>query len=182
MRGKLWSLFLEYKFKSYYYIRFRAHASKWDKAISGMGLFTSAASIAGWSIWNQYSKAWGIIIGISQLAQVFKPLYPFTKQLAALDKAVPEMNDMIDSFERDWNHYGKKDGFDDEKGEELYTKYQKAFRAIDKRYASEQMTPTRFWISKKAEEDYHTYFKRFHNATEWSDAYVHETNDEEDTN
>ena len=169
MREKLWRKFQELKYTELYYIRYKAYVMLLSKLLSAIGLLTSSVSIAGWSIWSQHSMVWGIIIGVSQLIQVFRPLYPFEKQLASLEMAVPAMKKLLVDFSADWNRHGGSANFDAKVGQKLLEKYDKAFLAIDTQFKSEEMTPDLLWLRKKADRDLQNYFFIHHAIKEWKD-------------
>jgi hypothetical protein len=50
-----------------------------DRVLSVTLALGTSATVAAWSIWQQYSKVWAIIIGLAQVAAIARPYFPFLK-------------------------------------------------------------------------------------------------------
>lgn len=168
MRDKFWSLFIELKFKSYYLDRYKAHAHRTDNVLSGVSLFTSAASISAWQIWQIAPWLWSAILVISQLLQVFKPKFPYAKRLGGLRYACPELRDLLIDLDKDWNHSEIHDASDDDYLN-LIEKYERSSSQIVKKYLGSDELPRVRYANNAAETDCKSYFERRHNADakEW---------------
>ncbi len=91
MRDAFWGTLHDIKFKEFYLENYSAYAGKIDTFFSILTGLTSAASIAGWGIWQQFSWIWITLLAASQVAQVIRPLLPYSRRLTALKYLIPEM-------------------------------------------------------------------------------------------
>lgn len=146
MRTQVWDLLVNTKYDEIYAQLYRKRICFWDKVLSGVTLFASAASIAAWWIWSQYPVLYSIILGAAQLVQVFKPLFPFSSHLLSLRRYVPELKDLVIDIEKFWNRQGDFSGC---KCANQLSELRKKRAAIDNKWFGDERFPD--WESIKTE-------------------------------
>lgn len=75
-REQIWKNLFEAKYLACYYFIYSRLLNMISWTISIFLAVTTCGAIATWQIWESYPKIWIIIIGISQLVILLKPLIP----------------------------------------------------------------------------------------------------------
>lgn len=73
-----------------------------ERIVSILIAVTSAASVASWTIWNNLSVPWAVLIMVVQLFQIIWPMLPFTKQISALKYYLNDLKQIILDAETFW--------------------------------------------------------------------------------
>lgn len=108
MRDRIWYNLQNSKFKCAYLTKVSNRAFIWGNAYSFFLAFTSASSVAAWTIWNNVPAIWGGIVALSQVLHIAKPYVPFFKH----DRDFMEMAHIYDklylSYEKLWFKFEKE--------------------------------------------------------------------------
>ena len=99
IRNKIWGCLVDCRFKTalmgYKIQRFQ----KIDRSLNLLLAIASSGSIAAWAIWNYLPLLWGAIIAFSQVIQVIKPYFPYSKYIKILNDKSKEMQSVNLRFE-----------------------------------------------------------------------------------
>nr|WP_297274754.1 hypothetical protein [uncultured Agathobaculum sp.] len=168
MREKFWTMFVEMKYKERYYWHYQLNSKRIIGIIDTVCLLSSASSIAAWGIWAQYPVVWAIILAVSQIFSVTKPLYPQSKQLIAFKFIIPAISKMLIGIEEDWAR------IDSEKYSEseitaLLTQYRKMLNELENTYVGDIYLPPSRICSKNAEQECKNYFNLYYDVKEVND-------------
>src|SRR3954470_19541033 len=77
LRTRIWNNLANIRFKGIYCQHCSNFSGTCSTVLSLFLALTSTGSVAAWAIWKDYPNVWGLIIALSQVAQVAKPLIPF---------------------------------------------------------------------------------------------------------
>ena len=109
VRDRFWCLLEQIRYDEDYYQHYRRHAQIIDNCFSGVSLFATGGGIAAWSLWSCVPWLWGIIIGIAQVAQIVRPMLPYSKRLAALKYLIPDIRKLFASIDQEWSRLQMSD-------------------------------------------------------------------------
>lgn len=90
-----WNLYAKLVYEKYYYDEFRRMSIFYDKIFTWGCLATSSIAVASWGIWNHLAPVWAAIVGLSQIANLLKPLLHFTEQICMTGLALPELQRVV---------------------------------------------------------------------------------------
>ncbi|MEM5775792.1 MAG: hypothetical protein AAGU05_12395 [Anaerolineaceae bacterium] len=169
MQDTFWDFFTEIKYKSSYFDAYRCCARRIDNSINFFTALLSATSIANWLIWGQHPKLWSVLIGVAQIIQIAKPYLPYSKHVAALKFAIPEIQTVLRQIEEVWNRGQHLEEIDDLEYSKHYNDYRKQYDAIVQKYVGDERIPVWKCLQKEAKEDTLRFFKYRYNTIEWSD-------------
>jgi hypothetical protein len=79
LENRIWNLLCNSKYKEYCINAKVEQFQHLDRNINIFIAITSSGSIAAWTVWNEYSFIWGLIIAASQVVNILKPYFPFHK-------------------------------------------------------------------------------------------------------
>jgi hypothetical protein len=99
---KYWNQLKELKVHVYYVQHYAVKQSRYDQLVNIFLAITSSSSIAAWAIWKEYQFIWACIIAASQVISAVKPLLPYKKRLAALNKLGDMLSLIALKAEKDW--------------------------------------------------------------------------------
>jgi len=175
MRDRLFALYYEIKYQACYLSRYRIVPLVVERTLGGVGLVSGAACIAAWPIWGSIDAVWCVFVGITQIALVLRPIYPWPKQFSSVEKALPDIDTLLHGLLMDWCQYGEHEGFDEGKLSELFDRFSSEYRQIKKKYKLRRI-PTLGFIERRAARDCNNYFARYHpQINDWRDVDVAET-------
>jgi len=102
LENRIWSLLCNSKYKEYC---INAKIEQFQHNERNINIFiaiTSSGSIAAWTIWNQYSFIWGLIIALSQVINVIKPYFPFHKFIKEFNSKLTRIEYFNIEIEKLW--------------------------------------------------------------------------------
>lgn len=96
--GAMHTLVYQHNYAAIYYkLIIRA-----ERIVSILIAITSAASVASWTIWNNLSVPWAVLIMVVQLFQIIWPMLPFAKQISGLKYYLNDLKQIILDAETFW--------------------------------------------------------------------------------
>ncbi len=102
MRKKIWNTLCNAKFKEYYIGYKLESLQHLDRNLNIFLAITSSGSIAGWLIWDKLYIIWSVIIGLSQVVNIIKPFFPFSKYIKEFNVKLIQMENLNLDFEKLW--------------------------------------------------------------------------------
>lgn len=155
--NKTWNLIENTKYKQLWISEKIKQFQKRERTINIILALTSSSSISGWIIWKEYAMIWATIIALSQLVQVSKPLFPFTKYIKELQNKYIILEKLNLELEKLW--YNQQ--FDKLSEEEIETQYFDLKERITDilQFSSDLIMNESAKLEKKAEKGLKTYIK-----------------------
>ena len=105
MREKIWYYMLDSKFQSLYLDYQVSKYQKYDRNINIFLALASSSSIGAWAIWNEYQILWAIIIAASNVVNIIKPYFPYSKYIKDLNERALSMQNLHLDYERLWYNF-----------------------------------------------------------------------------
>jgi hypothetical protein len=68
---------------------------------------TSSASIGAWAVWQEFQIVWAIIIAASNVLNIIKPYFPYSKYIKELSENALSMQNLHLDYERLWYKFKK---------------------------------------------------------------------------
>ena len=165
MRDKFWRMFYEMKYRERYYWHYQIRSKRINGLVSAICMIASASSIAAWGIWSQYPVVWAVIIAISQVFSVTKPLHPQADQLVAFKFIIPAISDMLVRIEYDWEQIDSEKYSDDEI-KSVLRNYKNEYNALENTYIGDLYLPASQNCVKLAEKECKDYFYLYYDVKE----------------
>ncbi len=156
MRNRLWALIVDVKIAERYYWHYISISKRYDKAISAMTLFASAASIYTWYIWEKFPVVWAIIAGTAQVISTFQPLFSFSKRVNAATYVQQDLQKLLIDMEDAWAHY--EQGISDDQALAQLTAFKRRFAETEDRFAPPELFPQNRRIHDRAQKEAQAYF------------------------
>lgn len=174
LRDILWNQIQSIKTAERYYWHYTISSRRWDNLISGICMFTSAASIATWYVWQEFPLIWAVTLGVSQVVSVLRPLFPFQKRRSAGNYIVSEISKLYFDAEDLWYRLAYyDDSSSDEEIREAAMSLMRRQSDIEMRYSNIDDFPVSKRIQRKAIEDVKVFlWDRF--GTEGAETYAGE--------
>lgn len=163
MQDRFWSTITAIKFKHLYYDKYRDISHVRDRIISGVCLIVSSGAIATWGIWQKYPVIWSVLIAIAQVVQVLRPLFPYSKQISALDWLIPDLAKLASDAEHEWLTIHDATS---EHIVELINQYDSQVVALESRFTSGIYFPERKKARSYAESENNAFFAYRYGYTE----------------
>lgn len=159
--NRIWATFCNMKFKSFVLGLLVSRYQLWDRNINIILALTSSGSIAAWAVWQKAPLLWGIIIAISQVIMAIKPFFPYNKLVKELNERNLKIDMLNIEVEDFWNQ-SNRGKLTDDKMQELYIKYNKAYAELLK-FPDDLVFSTSKKIESKANLRMKNFFKTFYN-------------------
>lgn len=102
MRDKIWNYMLDSKFQSLYLDYQVSKYQKYDRNINVFLAIASSASIGAWAIWQDLQIIWATIIAASNVINIIKPYFPYSKYITELNEKGLSMLNLHLEYERLW--------------------------------------------------------------------------------
>ena len=97
MQQRYWKTMVQIKSSIFYLDLYADKSYKLDKAINIVLAITSSSSIAAWAIWKQYDFVWALLIALSQVITVLKPLMPYEQRLEIVKPYSMSLQSLFDA-------------------------------------------------------------------------------------
>lgn len=99
-----WAQMIELKVANAYIRRYRDYLGKWVTSLGVLRAIASSGGIAAWALWKQYAFVWGAIIAASQVTDVLKDVFPFTKKHKAASVHTITLGAMFIDAQLEWEN------------------------------------------------------------------------------
>jgi hypothetical protein len=119
MREKIWYYMLDSKFQSLYLDYQTSKYQKFDRRINIFLALASSTSIGAWAVWQEFQLVWAIIIAGSNVVNIIKPYFPFSKYIKELNERALSMQNLHLDYERLWYKFDR-DQINEENATELF--------------------------------------------------------------
>lgn len=163
MRDKYWAMYTDIKHRESYYWHYQIRARRFNAIVNAICVFASASSIAGWSIWTQFPFLWGVILGTSQIVQILKPMFPFSKQILALHFFMPALSKLLIEIDYEWDKLNLFSKSDPEISRLIYS-YNQQYNLLVSQFIGDTYFPVIKSCEKKAEIICKNYFSHKYNV------------------
>lgn len=157
MREKFWAVIVDMKIAERYYWHYGQRSKFWNNIITGLCLIASGTSISAWYCWRMFPYIWAIILAISQIISVCKPLLPFSERLTACKYIGQDIEQMLVDLEYIWGATGS--GISDDQFRNYVAEYEKKYIATENRFSKEGLFPQKMKLHQKAQDEAETFFK-----------------------
>lgn len=121
MQEKYWKYMVQIKHWILYLDLYAEDSYKWDKRINIFGAIASSTSIAAWTIWQQLSYLWSVIIAVSQVLTAIKGFMPYNRRLKILVPFMEDLKFLYNKIEYSWFKVASGDLTEEEMNELLYS-------------------------------------------------------------
>ena len=156
MIDKYWSMYVDFKIAEYYFADYSVVSKRYDNIISAICLITSASCISGWYVWKEYSLIWAVIIGLSQIISILKPLFPFAKRVSSAEYLLQDLSTLLRLTDTTWGFDGSCISDDDFRF--YIDDYSKHYSEIEMRFAPQSLFPRNPRLHDLAQKEAQTYF------------------------
>ena len=102
IQNLIWKLLYKTKMHSIYLESVRAEDEQIDRNFKIVLAIASSGSIAGWAVWQDYSYIWAVVVAISQVLNVIRPIMPYKERMKALSSLAPELRELSIDMEVKW--------------------------------------------------------------------------------
>ncbi len=159
MRKKYWEMYQRLVYVRYYYETYKIHSVRIDRTIK---IFLCAVSLAGigslW-FWSSFSHVWKLILAFAQLLSAISYMLPYSKQVQALDMLLPDLEDLFNQVDRDWDIIDSMTSSD---VNNMIFQYQNQLSAMENKYIGTTSFPDSRHCIKVAEKKKEKYnYQRF---------------------
>lgn len=144
-------------YAEYYY----ESTAKTERLINMVLAVIASSSVAGWAVWNEYQKAWAIIVAGSQVVNAVKGYLPYSKRLKALGSLANELESLFITMEGYW--FNVSEGvLTDEEIHRLHMKLKNQKMVLVQKCVGAVDIPHNQKLMDKAIENTKCYFKNFY--------------------
>lgn len=167
IQEKYWNMLVQYRFDSFYFIKYLEHSYKWDKMLNIILAITASTSIAAWAIWMKYPFIWSCLIAFSQVINAIRPFLPTIKRIKAINMFNNEFAILLNKIEYDW-HKVNNGTLTESKINELIFNSKNQYNTLNIKHFSNLYLPINKSVSEYA--NYHTkiYFMDMYNCEDYS--------------
>lgn len=158
MQEKYWNYMVQIKAWIFYLDLYIDDSYKWENKINIFSAIASSSSIAAWTIWEQFSYIWGIIIAVSQALTAIKIYLPFNKRLKFLVPFIVELKILYNKIEHKW--FEVYSGIlTEEQINELLNSFKNDFINIENKYLKEGTLIENIKFKENADRKTKEYFQ-----------------------
>lgn len=157
MQEKYWKYMVQIKAWIFYLDLYIEDSYIWDKRINVFGAIASSTSIAAWTIWQQLSFIWSVIIAVSQVLTSIKGFMPYNRRLKVLVPFIEDLKFLYNKIEYNWFQVASGELTEEEINELLY-KFKDDFTNIENKNLKEVTLLENEKFKKKADEKTDFYF------------------------
>jgi len=158
MQEKYWKYMVQIKAWIFYLDLYTENSYKWDKRINVISAIASSTSIAAWTIWQQFSYIWSVIIALSQVLTVIKEYMPYNKRLNILVPFMENIKFLYNKVEYNWYKVASGELTEEKINELLYT-FKDEFTNIENKNLKEETLLENEIFKKIADKKTDFYFK-----------------------
>lgn len=102
IRDRIWTNLVNSKFKCNYIGYLIDEYQKISLSVNIFLTIISLSSVSAWAIWNVFPWLWSILIAISNILLVLKPLLAYDKKIKELREKLAILEDIQVEYERLW--------------------------------------------------------------------------------
>ncbi|SHJ54133.1 hypothetical protein SAMN05444280_12242 [Tangfeifania diversioriginum] len=102
-KKRIFNTLLNYKFKYFVLNYISARFFKIDRNLNVFLAFAASGSVATWIIWEKLPILWAGIIVASQIVNVVKPFFPYSKYAKQINEKQNQLKGVLLNFEILWN-------------------------------------------------------------------------------
>ena len=140
-----------------YYWHYRQNAIFWNNAVQFFLLATALSGVAGLWIWSKIPDIWAIVVGVSQVLGAVTYLFPQAGQIHSLNYLLPELQELLNQIEHDWNMIDLQNPPSDSELNDLILMYSNKYAELENKYLSGTPFPRKKKIIKYADADCENY-------------------------
>lgn len=159
MREKYWSLYATVKHSERYFSYYRERAQFRDKCIKILLCVASLSSVANLALWGQIPLLWPIISAVAQILSAVAYLIPYSDQVNALNKLLPELDMLIHRIDYYWDRINILDDVSDKEINSLVLDFNVEFTKLENQYTEGIPFPSVKRCTKKADIDLQNFYK-----------------------
>ncbi len=157
MQQSYWKTMVQIKSSIFYLDLYADKSYKLDKAINIVLAITSSSSIAAWAIWKQYDFVWALLIALSQVITVLKPLMPYKQRLEIVKPYSMSLQSLFDRANYHWFFVSNGDMTEAEIND-LNNELREKFTAFSFQYLQKENLPENDEFKKIADKKTVLYF------------------------
>lgn len=136
MREKYWAMYERVKYSERYLYHHRNKVAGYDNWIKGGLIVASLSSVANLALWDYIPFLWAIITVLAQIVSAVAYLLPFGDQVKALDLLLPELDQLLNRIDHDWDCVNTLHTLTDAQINDLVLKYDTEFSSLESKYTS----------------------------------------------
>lgn len=160
MQDRYWNYMQEKRCYIYYLDMYVDCSYIQDKYIRMLSAIVSSASIAAWTMWQQYSYVWAAIIAVFHVINVVKDILPYSKRLKYMAPFIKELKLLCNKIEYNWFKVSSGKMTEEEMNELLFN-FENEFIEMENEHLAKEALLNNKWFMKKAKKKTDTYFQRF---------------------
>ena len=100
LHKQIFNTLLDIKFKYYILGLLTDRYFKFDRNVNIFLTLTSSGSIAAWAVWDKFTWVWALIIAISQVLNLIKPYFQFSKYSKEFNQKYILLQNIVNNFEK----------------------------------------------------------------------------------
>lgn len=140
-----------------YYWYYREYAIFWNNIIQVFLLATALSGVAGLWIWSKIPAIWAVVAGASQVLGAAAYLLPQSDQIRALNYLLPELQELLNQIDHDWNLIDLPDPPSDAELNDRILTYNNKYAELENKYTNGTPFPRKKWVEQTAEKDRNNY-------------------------
>lgn len=102
MQEKYWNYMVQIKAWIFYLDLYIEDSYKWERRFNIFSAIASSASIAAWTMWDQFSFLWALVIAVSQVINAVKEFLPFSKRIKFIMPLLQNLKFLYNKMEYNW--------------------------------------------------------------------------------
>jgi len=161
MNDQIFTMLRRTKFEIYCWCFLVGKYQRYEKNINIYLALASSSSIAAWTIWVKLNWLWAIIITVSQVLTVIKPIFPYFKYAAVLNDKSRELKVLNIEVEELW-HKTKDEEITEEEASNAYFDLQRKINDIN-HFETDIDSKVDEKTKEKAKEELKKFFKNDYN-------------------
>ena len=165
IRNRYWRMLFHLRYGLDFYtehLRFCVNFNRYFNML--IALFT-ATSIASWGIWNTYSKLWGVIVAVGQVAVIVNEFLPYKGRIPQIQELKGVLSKLFDQAENQLLDFQNPDVSDDTINDKI-TEYLQKWGQAEEKYIKEDSLPEPEWLVKRAQKRMTRYFEFYYGGDE----------------
>ncbi len=157
-----WLFYQDLYYQIRYYEHYKAMSHRKNTWIVVFLLASSMAGVSGLWFWDKFPHIWSIVAAIVQIVSASTFLMPYSEQIWAIGRLLPELDLLLNCVEHDWNICDTKS---ETEIADLIFDYTKQQHCLEQRYIGSMYLPPSNHCRKKAIEDQKMFNASMHRIT-----------------